>query len=423
MLDLIKSLFTLIFAISFMYLLLDCDFKNQKKLHFIIPFVAVILIIDTYVLLNSGYLQFMKLYPLLVQTPSLIVFTYASKFKISKVLFVHLTIVALSLSVSVVAIIIAGFLGTNKDVVNVISCIIYPLLTFIVYQYLRPTFLYMLHNAENGWFSFCIIPVSYTALLYSASRYNLNAIALSPKTILFALLNFTLTLSAYNLILHNFKQTRKQLTLLNEQELLRTQISAAQVHLESLKESQEKTIIYRHDMRHHLNLISAFLADNNIGATQKYIAEVQTTIDSIVVDQYCSNYAVNLILYSYLTKAKNDHITVETQIDLPENNRISDMDLCVIFSNAIENAINACLRITDTKVKVLNIICINKSDKLFIQITNSYQGALVFIDGMPVSTEVNHGLGTKSIAAVVQKYNGVCSFSADNAMFKSVVIL
>lgn len=423
MLDQIKSLFTLVFAISFMYILLDCDLKNCKKLHLIIPFVAITVIFDTYVLLNFGYTQFMKLYPILVQTPSLIFFTYASKFKLSKVLFIHLTIIALSCSVSVVAIIIAGFLGSTKDVVNVISCIIYPLLACIVYQYLRPTFLYMLHNAEKGWFSFCMIPVSYTLLIYTASRYNLNDIALAPKTVFFALLIFSLTLSAYCLILHNFKQTREQLTLQNEQNLLRTQISAAQDHLKDLKESQEKTIIYRHDMRHHLNLINAFLADNNIVATQKYIAEVQTTLDSTVIDEYCNNYAVNLILYSYLTKAKNDQITVDTQINLPANSRISDMDLCVIFSNAIENAIIACMRITNTKERVLNIICKNKNDKLYIQITNSYQGTLVFVDDMPVSTEENHGFGTKSIATVVQKYNGVCSFSADDTIFKLVVIL
>jgi hypothetical protein len=281
----------------------------------------------------------------------------------------------------------------------------------------------MLRNAEKGWLSFCMIPIIYNVLTYTYSKYSFGSTSIAPKTIIYALLNFLLTLSAYYLIFRNFRQTREQLNLQNEQDLLRTQVSAAQVHLKSLKESQEQTIIYRHDMRHHLNLISAFLTDNNIVATQKYIAEVQTTISGTVVDEYCNNYAVNLILYSYLTKAKNDQITVETQINLPENNRISDMDLCVIFSNAIENAINACLHIADTKERILNIICMNKNDKLFIQITNSYQGTLDFVDDMPVSKEENHGLGTKSIAAVVQKYNGVCSFSADDKMFQSVVIL
>lgn len=423
MLDQIKSLCTLIFAISFMYLLLDCDFRNKKKLYFIIPFTVITLILNTFVLLNYGYFFLMKYYPILINIPMIIVFILVTRFKIIKVIFVDLTIIALTLSVSMVSIIIAGLVGSDKEMVNVICFIIYPPFSFFVYKYLRPSFLYMLRNEEKGWFSFCIIPITYTVLLYSASSYNLNTVEIAPKTVFFALLILTLTLSAYSLIFRNFRQTREHLTLQNEQDLLRTQISAAQVHLESLKESQEKTMIYRHDMRHHLNLISAFLTDKNIDATIKYISEVQTTIESSVVEQYCTNYAINLILYSYLTKAKEDQIAVETQISIPANNKISDMDLCVIFSNAIENAINACLSITNTKERILHIICKSKNDKLFIQITNSYQGTIQFVDDMPISTEENHGLGTKSIAAVVQKYNGVCSFSADNNMFKSVVIL
>jgi two-component system, LytTR family, sensor histidine kinase AgrC len=60
------------------------------------------------------------------------------------------------------------------------------------------------------------------------------------------------------------------------------------------------------------------------------------------------------------------------QINLPEKNTISDMDLCIIFANAIENAINASKLITNTNDRTLQILCKTKGDKLLIQITNSY---------------------------------------------------
>jgi len=47
------------------------------------------------------------------------------------------------------------------------------------------------------------------------------------------------------------------------------QLAVAQLYLEELKESQEKTIIYCHDMRHNLNLIDAYLAGNNKAVAQK----------------------------------------------------------------------------------------------------------------------------------------------------------
>lgn len=229
--------------------------------------------------------------------------------------------------------------------------------------------------------------------------------------------------SAYYMIFKIFVQTRQQLILENEQTLLQMQVTAAQIHLEELKESQEKTILYRHDMRHHLNLINAYLIDDNQSAAQKYIAAVEKTIEAIAVENYCLNYTVNLILSSYISKAKTEHITVDTQINVPENNAISDMDLCVIFANVIDNAVNACKSVPNRNDRFLNINCKTKEDKLLIQVSNSYEGTILFDGDMPVSHEENHGFGTKSMTMVVEKYNGIHSFSAENGVFKTSVIL
>jgi len=95
--------------------------------------------------------------------------------------------------------------------------------------------------------------------------------------------------------------------------------------------------------------------------------------------------------------AKNEEITVETQIDLPEKKAISDMDLCIIFANAIENDMNACMCILNANDRTLKVDCKTKNGQLLIQITNRYEGTVMFANDMPVSTKENHGLETKSI--------------------------
>jgi len=280
----------------------------------------------------------------------------------------------------------------------------------------------MLRNTDKGWFGFCTIPVSYYGLIYFTAMHNVSNVTTKP-TLVIITLALILTLSAYVMILRFFKQTREQLILQNEQTLLQMQVAAAQVHLEELKESQEKAIIYRHDMRHHLNLINSYLIDNNKEAAQKYIAEVEKIIENTVVEKYCNNYTVNLILCSYISKAINEQITVKTQINLAEKNTVSNMDLCVIFANGIENAINASKLIQNINHRKIQLVCKTKVDKLLIQITNNYEGTVIFENHMPVSSKENHGLGTKSIAAVVQKYNGVYSFNAKDGVFKTNIIL
>lgn len=422
MLDYIRSLLSLIFAISLMYMLLDCEVKQKKHLFLLGIYATIVLICDGLFLQNFGYTKFMQLYPLLVHIPVVLAFLFFSKFNAIKVFFVLFTVVAITTSFSLIGLIISYFFGFNRVILNVVCYIMYIPTGFVVYRYLRPSFLYMLRNTDKGWFGFCVIPISYSALLFFTSKYNLDTVV-TERAFVFAGLVFILTLAAYFLIIRFFKQTREQLTLQNEHNLLQMQITAAQLHLNALQESQEKTMIYRHDMRHHLHLIYAYLADNKTAIAQKYIREVEKTIEDATFEKYCSNYMVNLILYSDIAKAKNEQITVETHIDLPEKNAVSDMDLCVIFANAIENAVNACKRIPSATDRTIKIVCKTKNDKLFIQITNSYQGTVTFVDDMPVSTEENHGFGTKSIAAVAHKYDGVYSFTAEDGVFKTSIIL
>lgn len=421
MLVYMKNILSFIFAISIMYMLLDCEIKNKKALYLLGVYATVVLICDGYVLLNFGYITFMKLYPLLIHLPVFLAFLLISKFNAIKVLFVHFTVDAITTSFSLIGLIIASFFGFNRVILNAVCYILYLPTGFIIYRYLRPSFHYMLRNTDKGWYGFCAIPLIYSAIIFF-SWYNLGT-TISKPLIVCAGLAFLLTLAAYILIFRLFKQTREQLTLQNEHNLLITQVEAAQVHVESLQESQGKTIIYRHDMRHHLHLIRAYLADTNQTAAQKYITEVEESIEDAAIEAYCSNYSINLILSSYIAKARNEKIAVETRIDLPEKNAVADMDLCVIFANAIENAVNACKLIPSAMDKNIKIICKRKNDKLFIQISNTFEGNVAFVNDMPVSMEENHGLGTKSIAAMAAKYNGVYSFTAEDGVFKTSIFL
>lgn len=363
----------------------------------------------------------MKRYTLLAQIPLYIAF-FVSKYNSAKLLFVHLTVVAMVTSIVLIALIIACFLGLDKTYTNLICLLLYIPAGLLSFRYIRPYILYMLRSTDKGWLSFCVIPLTFSIITYSYGNYNTGAL-MSPSSFPSMIRGLIFTLVSYIMILWLFKQTREQMTLQNERKLLQMQISASKQNVEALKESQEKTIIYRHDMRHHLNLINAYLADNNKEAAQNYITEVEKNIESVTVETYCSNYSLNLIMNFYITKAKRELIAVDTHIDLPREPAISDMDLCLVFSNAIENAINSLTSTPSRDDKVLKILCMNKNNKLLIEITNSFEGELMLAGGISISNSENHGYGTKSIAAIAEKYNGVYSFTAENGNLITRVII
>ena len=420
--DLIWLLSTLIFASILVYMLTDCEVKHKNDLYWLGLFVTLMIIIDSFVWIHFGHEIFMKRYTLLAQIPLYIAYIFISKYKGIKLLFIHLTVISLVSSIVLIAIFIASYFSLSKTHMNLICIILYIPTGFITYKYIRPYILYMLRNTNKGWLGCCITPLTYFMITYSYDNYNTGAM-ISKSSLAPIMRGLVFTFVSYFMILWLFKQSSEQMALQNKQNLQQMQIASSKQNLEALKESQEKTIIYRHDMRHHLNLINAYLVDNNKESAQNYIKEIEKSIVNVTVETYCSNYSLNLILNYYISKAKQEQIDVETQIELPKELSISDMDLCLIFSNAIENAVKALTPIKSSEERVLRISCKYKNNKLHIEITNSFEGTLMFVNKMPINFSEKHGYGTKSIASITEKYNGIYSFITENGIFITRIIL
>lgn len=176
-------------------------------------------------------------------------------------------------------------------------------------------------------------------------------------------------------------------------------------------------------MRHHINAINLFLNDNNISEAQNYLNKLDENLNKTIIEKYCDNYIINVILSSYIKRAKNENINVTFQVDISENIEIDNIELGLIFANAIENATIACKKIENYADRKIDITCKTHYNQLYIQICNSYIGEILFEGEQPISKDINHGYGTRSIVAIADAFNGIYSFSAENGVFKTTVIL
>ena len=168
---------------------------------------------------------------------------------------------------------------------------------------------------------------------------------------------------------------------------------------------------YRHDMRHHLQYVSACIKNGQEDQALSYITGICQEIDAQKVERYCENEAANLILSAFAGRAKKEGIQMKVNGSLPSFIMVSDSDLCVLLSNALENALHACQSITAaTKTRVIDVQFYNKNDHLFLQVENPCEKEVLFENGIPVSHEPGHGIGVQSICAIVERYDGMCSF-------------
>lgn len=292
-------------------------------------------------------------------------------------------------------------------------------LTFIaIYKYIaEPLHHFMNHSQKTAlllgsvpFFYYCF---DYATAVYTDWLYSGNKAVIQFMPTVIAFFHFLFTI-----IYH------RELTLKEEadhqSETLSLQIQHAAATLDNMRQLQDNTITYRHDMRHHLGCIQALAASGNLEKLQQYIHALQSDIETVTPKKFCQNEVISLILSTYDLKATKKGILLDIHADVPGNISISDTHLCTLLSNALENALNATIEAADKTISVRLAV---RSSSLLIQISNPFQGEITFADNLPVSTKENHGLGSKSIAAIVNSYNGQYEFFAEHQLFTMRILL
>lgn len=212
-------------------------------------------------------------------------------------------------------------------------------------------------------------------------------------------------------VIQSSKEEKKRSEMKQIQEYLKFQMTQSMREIETLRKSQEKASIYRHDLRHHMLYISSCIEKGNTNQALGYIQEVCSEIDASKVEIYSENEAVNLILSAFVTKARENGIAIDVSVALPSQIAITESDLCVLLSNALENALNACKKLKEKgKFSKIEVSGFEKNKKVFFEISNTCDDTVVFYKGIPITREAGHGIGIKSICAIVEKYEGIYTF-------------
>ena len=210
-------------------------------------------------------------------------------------------------------------------------------------------------------------------------------------------------------------QERERLLMEQVHNSLNIQVSQTLREISALRESQKQASTYRHDLRHHLQYLSACIDSGRLSRAQEYSHGICAEIEAQKVQDYCENESANLIFSAFAGRCAKNGIGIRVRAVLPPFLSVSDSDLCVLLSNALENALNACQ--SRTGERIIEVDAYEKGHKLFLQITNPCRADITFKNGLPVTDRPGHGVGVRSICAVVERYGGIYSFSSQGGRF------
>lgn len=210
------------------------------------------------------------------------------------------------------------------------------------------------------------------------------------------------TLYAYQHICHSFQTQAALRSLAQAAQAQKTYITEAQMRYEQTK-------AFRHDIANHLSVLDGLLNSEKLDESKAYLQKLKTTSTSLSFPYQTGNPVVDILLSEKLGLAKE--IIAEVSLLLPRPCGIDDFDLCVIFANALDNAINACRSIEGAKS---------------IRISGERQGdfyMLAFENTCSDEPLPPAGTGLSNIKAVVEKYHGAMLTEKSGQQFSLNVLL
>ena len=356
-----------------------------------------------------------RIYPLVTHLPLVLVLYIISR----KLLWSAVSVLTAYLCCQLrrwVALLVVALVSGGSVLQGIVELIVtIPLLLFLLH-FVTPAVRRLIAHPPKFQCRFGTIPAIYYVFDYAAMVYTDLLTSGSPVAVEF--MPFVCCVGYLVFLLYHSAEEQKQNQLQQVQKSLDIQLRQSAREISALRESQTLARQYRHDLRHHLQYVSACIENGQSEQAQEYISGIDREIEAQKVQCYCENEAANLIFSAFDARAKKDGIVMNVKGVLPAFMMISNSDLCVILSNALENAIHACQAVAaDGGKPVIDIQAYEREGKLFLQMANPCKGEVRFEQGIPVSDRPDHGIGVQSICAIVQKYGGVYTFLVKDNQF------
>ena len=381
-------------------------FLELSFVNFIVPFEGIgiiisILIIYIYSLINLKGIFMQKM--------------FWSIFVM--LLIMGITIVVLSIEGCIIG---KGYLNLviQKDLYRFVGVVVIQIVLFYLTRFMiKRTKKDSTYSLKwNEWFVLLIIPVIsiFTMSFVSLIIINIED-QLSPMQHIFSILSILGILMTNSLVYVLYVNMQKDHAKQLEYSILQQAFKSQEKSVEETKILYQSVRSIRHDLKQHFQVALTMLHSGKINEAVDYMEKYNDTVlDGISNKVFCDNDVVNYIINSKSKICSDRHIKIYIYIanEIPE---FSDLDLCVLLGNALDNAIEG---VSGEGSNEIYLELRNVDNFFMISVKNTIINSVLEDNPNLISTKNEkevHGLGILSMKEVVQKYNGSIEFyESDN---------
>ncbi len=183
--------------------------------------------------------------------------------------------------------------------------------------------------------------------------------------------------------------------------------------------------VWRHDYHNHMQAIKALLSMGKKEELSEYLDNLEKDLDSIDIAIRTGNVGLDAILSSKVSIARKNNIEVNCTAKVPDELKITDVHLCAIVGNLLDNAIEACEKITEGAApRFIRIYIGLFKSQLYISVSNSTcEKHRRRLSELVTSKLGEHGFGLRRIDKLAEKYDGYVNRKNEPGIFATEVML
>lgn len=362
-------------------------------------------------------------------TTALLFFCSAIKGSYFEILFIVLVVLNLYVNIMAIAKVIVGELTQtyHQEIVrNMVSILVLaaylPLLNNLTKLYQQ---VIEFNIQLSFWRTIWSIPTLTYLIFYVKiiQDYWKKAYDLEVSDVVFVILWSFATYVFFWVTLQMLSQTYRGITATEEANLMSSQLRMQEEQYRNLLKNLETNARLRHDWRHHLLLLDGFAQRKDLEGLQDYLRQLIPVYTSEGDCPVCENHIVDVILKHWAAAARSEGVTMNISAKLPKELSIQPTDLCIIFGNLVENALEAC-RNQKSGEKWIRIRAEMKGRQLIAVFQNTCDNQVHVRNGVYDSTKhEGPGTGLVSVRHVAEKYGGFLRISHQSGGFCVNVLL
>ena len=191
-------------------------------------------------------------------------------------------------------------------------------------------------------------------------------------------------------------------------------------YLETLLDREKETRKYRHDFKNHLVYLNVLAEKISAHDILSYLHRLESNFQQMNQHIYqTGNDVIDALMNAYSSDLPDDvHVSVKGIII--NTGQINDVDLCIIYSNLLANAVDELKRL-DGPEKSLSVLLRQGSHNIGIRIQNTCRDT----SPLPVSgilptakpDKENHGIGIRNVRTTLKKYHGNMDIERKDGIF------